>query len=630
MEEIINGLINDCVAVISNQDEDYEIVGNRMHFPMLITANSKGETNEFLTMEKTFKRIWPATYSYVNIIRADSNEHGYTFWSSADQNKDISVEEIQQRYLEKSSRHPECFENLGMWSYYNIINTELIRGFDDFKKQYELIDCIEGEVICSRTHSMVIVVLDDATYSDEKRQLNKQIRDFLKSQYNADGRKYQGLIILSNKSNSGQSLDFAKEILSLISTVIVASANDAVGIDDDSNYTSISTQLYSGTPLTAAQCLMKKPYKDISLFLINELIEYASRVSEQQGQMETGNINWESVLKIENGKVCLFKDFIDKTNIEIDFETLKHMPFSVVPPKGFDIKNELYSSIARYMVQDSLDDYICSLINDSVDLNEFERVFEEYEKSIFSEVSATDFSHLDERSITSILGKINNREPNKDQSLKDYIRNYMEYQIYKTILIPKIERIMFSIKESTSDLRRKFLRFKDKFVSFIPVAGFEHLGNRYQNAVDNYCHSQSGMRSLKYIFRPGNGNQEFSKQLLNCVKEIVSNNKDLFNVSFLQHWVMMLQGNGENKYAKLLNEFGNAFNKRIFYYTNYSFTDGALDIYIFHTKEDGLDTELFKYLEMYDHSDSPVCYLNTGRDSSIEAIRFYRLDNYLD
>jgi len=629
-ENIINELIDNCIATVSNQDDNYEIIGNRMHYPIFITSNITNEDGELYVMTNKFKKIWPLTSHYVNIVGAKCNNNEYAF-STIKSKEDISVEEIQQKYLERSNKNPDCFESLTRWSYYNIINTEKIESLSAFIEQYNLIDYVENSIICNRTQSMLIVVLDDSTYSTEKRTIISKIKSFIKEKNNELIKKYNGIIILSNKSNSGQSFSLRRDIVSVISSIIVMSSNDAVGSDDDSNYNTINSLIYSGIPLTVAQCKMKKPYKDISLFLIREMMDCLSTVVNQRVSDETGKVDWESVLRIKDGRISSFDKFLStKLDIKIDFEILKHMPFSIIPPENFNIENEKIISIINYAVEDSLIDYICSLIEDSIGKDSADIFFEDYEKGLFSEVSATDFSNLDERSVTSILSKITNNEPCKELTIEKYIEEYAKYYAYKSILIPRIEEIMFSIKDSTQHLKSKFYKFKESFIPYIPVSGFDHLGNRYKVAVRDYSRTGNGIRSLKYVFRPGNGDKEFATQICKCIQELVTTNNDLFNLPFLEHWTMMLQGTGENLYSTLYNEFGKAFDDRIFYCTNYAFPRGALDVYMFHTKKNGYATDLYKYLSENNINNSTITYLNTGRDSSIEAIRLFKLDNELN
>ena len=191
-DRLVDDIINKCTSSLENNTFNMNIVGNRMHYPMLITMNGQNAIEAKKIYDRSFRRMWPQTHENIIFIKnqiSDTN-HFVDFQTDSA----ISIEELQNSLDALRLKHG-VFNSFLKLCVYNIIDTSTINSIDQFISQYNLISELQN-VVGMSVQSLLIIILDDST---AKKDMVASIKQFLST-----AELYNGNIVIANKSITGE------------------------------------------------------------------------------------------------------------------------------------------------------------------------------------------------------------------------------------------------------------------------------------------------------------------------------------------------------------------------------------------------------------------------------------------
>lgn len=591
------------------------LVGNRMHFPMLITMNGDSTTNANNIFSKAFKRMWPQTCNHIVFVQNLLNNHFVDLKTGSAMSSTQLQNQLDQIRLTR-----DVFESMLKWCVYNIIDTSQIKTIEEFKAQFELIDDLNNIVI-NNNSSMLIVLLDESSLS---MNLAKKIREFLANELTRDSleRKYNGTLIISNKTISCEMYNL-EELLQIVAGIIILSNNDAITHDDDDIYKERYNCLFDNNGLTVAYSLLKRPNEKIALQILDRFLKNVEqRYLNKTSTMEIED--WRRCFELNRGGITFIDSELEKLSINIDINLLQAMPLKSIPNYNTTIENTTFSQYAQYLFEDSFHALVNDYINKNLKDSDFlSSLLLQYERLVKSRITAKDCLTLNEEKISYLMKEISPAKPNASLSVKDYFVSSVKYYIKHDIVLPFFQDLLKRLSSSANQTINSFYDFIEDFQSQIPISGFDELGIAYRNIADNYCSSPAGETELLTVISPENNIQDFIEILNEMFLHAISFSAESFELSFLDEWQLRLDMKGDEIFKEIQSTFNNDFNKKRFLYGNFAISK-ALDCYMFHLfdKEKNNSTILFNYFKRAFEGVEHTQFVNTGYNDTVEAFRF--------
>lgn len=608
-ENAIDVLINECTNALESNTFNMNIVGNRMHYPMLITINGD---NASVTKEifcKYFRRMWPQTHENIIFVKNKFSDLGN--FIDMQTGSAISVEELQNRLDQLRSKHG-VFENFLKICLYNIIDTSAINSIDKFTIQYNLLEKLK-EISGMSVQSMLIVLLDEST---SKQNLNRKIREFLST-----ASLYNGNIVIANKSISGEMYEY-KDIANVAATIVALSNNDAFSEEDDDDYNERVNTLYSGRTFTVAHSLLSRPNRKIAIQIINILANYCNLILSDKNEIYSTE-KWKQVLGMDHGVVNYFENELNKLVIDCNYEELQYIPYKKIPDKELDFNKITYAQFENYIFEESFGQYIQKQCNEKlVNSNYLNSLIENYKCSIKNELTSNNCKELTDSKIDEIMGSLVVNSPEKNVAFLDYYRSKVKSIIREKYIYPQLKSFLKELRNDSEKTIEDFVMFKNEFITKLPLDSFAELGVFYSNIVENYIASIIGNKKVRSIVVPGNNFKTICKSLFEVFENILETNENKFNLTFIDEWVQRLNLTGEVILREIEKTFNKDFEKRLFLSGNYP-RHNQLDVYIFHTFDNNLmPTELFNHFKKTFDGVDNVQFVNSGCDDFVESIRF--------
>lgn len=605
-------------------------VGNRMHYPILVSMNVDGDAKEIRTqadiIRNKFRKFWPSTYRTALFIGQSCDDHIYNISSEDNNDSPVSVECFQQEQVSpvlKNNRRDD-FAELSKWCFHNIISTVNMNSFEQFMTHYNFVDEVTDNILQTPTFSVAFIVIDESFGRNDK--LNNEIKSFIQEQRQKGLSKYKGTFLISNRSSSGIQFDYKKDILPLISTLIISSDNDAVTETDDSSFRTVFSKVFGGQIYYVSHSLITKPNKYIALQMIDEVIGAVERLSTESDIQ----IDWKQVLGIKGETIEFFDEELKRIGFPIDLEEVACLPLIQIPPKEFDFGKVSYEEFIRYVDEDTFREYIQSYCDRQKENQAVINLLKQYESDIYKKIGVSVADSLNKPDeIDVLIGNIRFKAPSKKQSFASYFSEYVRYFLKENVVRPMIVKMLEGIRDSSGDTRGKFASFKQEFIEMKPVEGFDKLGSLYSNMVRNYLTTTDGSNNISLVLRPGNEAENFADSIYECIKDVIESaeNKKIFKKSLHDEWQLRLSRLGDAVYNEINTSFSDDFERRVFYNNNLA-AQPELEVYLLHINDRNTPDEktgLYNYLSNATQQKDNVVFINTGYDDTVEAVQFYKV-----
>lgn len=609
-------LIASAKNVLEDKTSFAGLVGNRMHYPMLITMNGDATGEAYRIFSKAFKRMWPQTCNHILFVKNLPHEQ----FADLENGSAIDTLQLQNR-LDQVRLTRDVFESMLKWCVYNIIDTSQISSLEEFKQQYNLIGRLNDIIAVKNTASMLIVLLDESTAS---LPFAGEIRQFLSTELIRDKneKKYDGTLIISNRTVAGE-MYYTNELLQVVSGVIILSNNDAVTHDDDDIYKERYNCLFDNSGLTVAYSLLKRPNDKIAI----QILDYFLRTADQRYLIPASTMeieDWRKCLGLERGGIQFIDKQLDNLQINIDPRLLQALPVKAIPHTGISVEQTPFSQYAPILFEESFIDLVHQYIYKTLKESQvIDSLLVQYKTFVKAQVTAKDCLRLNEEIIAQLLKEILPAVPSTALPIKGYFISSVKYCIKKEIVMPFVKDMLEKMNETANQTISDFYAFTESFQSQIPISGLEDLGTAYRIIAENYCSTPAGEAELKTLVSPENNAQDFVTVLNSMFLNTIQAYKESFELSFLDEWQLRLDMKGDEIFKEIQSTFNNDFERKRFLYGNFPIMK-ELDCYMFHLfdKQKNHPTVLFDYFKQAFNGINRTQFLNTGYNDTVEAYRF--------
>ena len=454
------------------------LVGNRMHFPMLINYYGERSATLLEKMTEVFDRIWPQTSENIIYVHSSLTENNDVTLSelSAGAMADVTIDELHlQGMIDGIRLKRGIFASMLKWCVFNIIETSSICSISEFESIYNSIDKIKNTVD-GTTSTMLIVLLDE---SSSKKTVASLVREYL-----SKNGAYDGVIVISNKTIRSELYSF-DELNDIVADVIILSNNDSISSFDD-NYDRRISCLFGGRTLTLAYSSLRRPNVKISTQMLNLIIEqiYNKQIDRPLLLSESELCGR---LGIENGKISFIEDRLKSMDVRFPANDISLLPLRSIPNSEIDINSITYSAYSEYMCSGAFESYLDSFLKSKADgaIN-IKSTLDEYTSMVKNNLTSSEIVGLSETTIDNLVSRIQVQAPNKGLALSDYFKNYVKYYTRKNIVIPFIREMLLSLSKHANETIDAFRQFREDYVRVLPLDGFSELGTMYSTLTENY------------------------------------------------------------------------------------------------------------------------------------------------
>lgn len=592
------------------------LVGNRMHFPMLINYYGERTATVLGRMTGAFDRIWPQTSENIIYVHSSLSKDNDVVLSELSSNTiaNVALDKIcLQNMIDGIRLKRGIFASMLKWCIFNIIETSTINSISEFESIYNSINSIKNTVD-GTTSTMLIVLLDE---SSSKKAVAALIRGYL-SKNNA----YDGVVVISNKTIRSELYSF-DELNDIISGVIVLSNNDMISSFDD-NYDRRTSCLFGGRTLTLAYSSLRRPNVKICTQMLNLILDqiYETQIIRSVTLSES---EFCGKLGFENGKIPFIEERLKLMDVRFPANDISLLPLRSIPSSEIDINSITYSVYSEYLCSGVFETYLDSFLNSRTDsaIN-IKSILDEYVLMVKDNLTSSEIVGLSKATIDSLVDRLQVQAPNKGLALPDYFKNYIKYYMRKNIVIPFIKEMLSQLSKQAKETIDAFCQYREDYVRVLPLDGFSELGTMYSNLTENYMQTTVGEAMLRKAVTPGNRYDEFDDSLLHIFDDIISKNRDIFSLSFIREWEERLNLAGDEVYKRIQSTFERDFEQKLFLFGNYQRTRIPLEVYMCHTTDSrGQNaTDLYNHLKNAMGVTDRAQFVNTGLDDVVEAFRF--------
>lgn len=605
----VDTIINKCTSSLENNTYNMNVVGNRMHYPMLININGKNASMAKQIYGRAFKRMWPQTHD--NIIFIQNDLESVDSFTDMQTGSAISVEELQNG-LDLIKRKHGVFGDYLKLCVYNIIDTITLNSLEQFIYQYNLINALKN-IASMSTQSLLLVLLDDST---AKKELSTSIRNFLST-----GKLYDGNVVIANKTITGEMYN-VEEIIRISASVVVLSNNDAVSSDDDADYFERVNTIYDGGISTVAHSLLMRPNRKIAIQILDYLVTASQNILIDKNASYSID-EWRKALGLTHGTISYFEQKLNTLDISFNAEELQYIPYKNIPIENFDFNNITYSYFAKFIYDETFNQYIQKqCIERLISSNIIDDLLSQFEDELRHSITPVNCASLSKDMMDSLMNELIDKSPSTEMTVVDYYMAKARSLIRQNYLYPRVREILERLSENSEKTIYEFTQIKNEFISKIPLEGYEELGTFYSTIAENYINSPKGTEQIRHVITPGNTKEDFVRELIVAFDNVLKINEDKFTLTFIDEWVQRLNLAGEVIFKKILSTFNDDFEKRLFLFGNYP-RRNKLDTYLFHTLDNRMQpTDLFNHLRNAFKNIEHVQFINSGYDDLVESIRF--------
>lgn len=598
-----------------------EIVGNRPHYPVLVTSNVCGQSY-FVPIKERIKKLWPQASNYILYTSYETNDSKECVISDVSGEEIWSVEKFRE-ILDVTKRNENIFAEMAIWNTYNIISTKEMKSIEEFKKCYHILDSLQN-IVVDKMRSLAIVLLDDSLAN---REMAMQIRQYLSELHIKENLEFDGVVVISNRGINDATYEFIT-LYSLVADIIITSNNDAVGEYDDNDFKNIVGHLYGNKVNTIAYAFKERPNTEIALqiysVLIGELKKRADEVNQEQ------RFDLQKKMGIYAGKISCINDYLSRQKIDIDLSTLKYLPIKDYTKVKDGIKALTYAEFTNVSWDDALRTYVEENISNNANIegivNESIRIFE---KQLVDNFTANEMALIKEQEVEDLFGQIGYVTPDPKKLLVEYINELVLHDLQKKVIIPLAKKKIRDYMIKSKGHKKIISRLVEEINPYLPAGGFGSLGNLYKIMTESYIASENGNKHIKAIVAPNATYETIIEELFCMSQGIMDDNKKIFELSFIKEWEKRLNEAEESIYTTLSGIINEQLERKVYLHGNFPVED-SLSVYMFHShminggKRE--ETDLFRYFNKTLADFNGIQYYNTGTDDSLAVLKYIRLN----
>ena len=595
--------------------EKMEHVGNRPHYPMFFAANAGFNAKGWKDVHHVLERIWPQSVKNLVVCQYQTDKGTPALYSIED-SQPMQVEQIQ-KMLDEAKTQSYTFAEMSEWCIYNLLDTGSISTLEEFKREYSIIDELK-DIVVDPAKGILILLLDNAL---EKRTLADEIREFLST----EDSKYDSRIILSTRDMSSVNHKPA-ELRRIAGDVIVISNNDAISKIDDEDFRARRETFVNGGTYTISYVNKENPNDRIALQICETLIGH---LGEQMNSSARTNIKyWTDLLKIKNNRCSLCEKFIENTPLNIPNEALAGLPVKQEAiGEKIDFSTISYEKFIRYTFTDVFENFTATYFQSKLSPYIKEKdVIDQFKALIVESAPLSACKQLDEEMVEQIMNQLQPGVAVPQASLPQYFEDKMKAYLRKDILYPTMRQVLEGLKQDAEKTEEAIREVQQAFEVSRSLADDADLGRIYKDTCNAYL-QKGGSKDLRNACAPGNDKEEIIAGLYTCVRNMVSQNEDLFSMPLVDSWAKRLEMAGEAIYTEILKALAENQKEHILLFSRGAVTPG-IKVYMLHTtdKDGGQPTELYGHLQRAFAMDHSALFFNTGYDDSLEALNFYSIE----
>ena len=610
MDAIIN-LVDQATHELEKINNMADMVGNRPHFPMFIASNLSSAPI-YAQLHRKMELAWPQSASKLVFSAYTTDKKETVQLKSTSDNANIGEEQMQA-LLDEIKFSRETFESMSLWCIYNIIDTSSISTIDEFKNLFNSIDYLKRIVVDS-SRTLLIVVLDD---SAAKREIAKEIKAYL----SAGIGDYDGAFIISNRTQNNE-LHRTEEVYRIVTNVMILSNNDAVAIYDNDAYTTRVACFYNKRINTVSYSLLERPNRKIAIQLIDTIIQYTKNKSKTFSE-SLDQHEWRKRLGIGN-RIDVCEEHLKKAQVNFDVQSLQYLPMkSGDGIDGLDINKTTFAQFKALTFEGVLEQFIenyykTELLNDA----NITHCVDAFEQKLKDTIPSPTFASLRDDIVESIFAQLEEGSVSASLTLNSYIKEQMLSTIRKSIVYPKCQEVIKTLKLNSIRSTQEFSKVQADFMHSIPLSGFDDIGTIYKTITENYLNSPNGESDIAVLLTPGSTYNDILKFILQTVRNIINYNKSDFSLSFVEEWEKRLNLVGDTIYREIYSILDENSRSRIHLFGSFPIEE-KLQVYMFHTTDakGESNTELYNHLHQAYKDVFGTQFFNTGSDDSLEVIK---------
>lgn len=607
----IENVIREAKHELEKSNQSTKIVGNRPHYPMLILYNTAFEKDDFESISSKMARVWPQSLKYLVNYRFTIDNQGVTcfdFLESAPKTKTEILNDI-----DNAKKAREVFQSMQQWYVYNILDTSTFRNVEDFIEHYNATTFIK-DTLSDAHKNMLIVLLDDSSNS---RTTAKAIREYL-----SKNSAYDSTIIISNRTRNNEMYDM-KDLYRIVANILILSNNDSVSSVDDDDFKRRTSVLFSKTPYIVSYILRERPNKKIAIQILNTILSDINFKTKNPIELQASN--WIKRLNFANSNSKICEDFLKKIELSVETKAFSHLPMN---SNALNLKEDIsqltYRNTRQYIYDDVFNGFVSNYckyqLSQDIDISQ---CIDDFRFEVLKEFSSVELSQLTDEIIDKIVSQLNVGTLNEDLNLSEYFKRSIQIHIRKNYIYPEFKRTLLELKKEAKEVLEQIQQLHSSFQSYIPLTMFDDIGTIYSNITSLFLQTGKGEVCANKILCAENNASDMLDEVLNTLKCILEENKDLFSLPFIEEWEKRLDLTGDRIYREISTALTENADDMIRLYGNCPI-DKKLKVFMLHTYDaNGKNpTTLYEHLQHTFLDDELVQYFNTGYDDALEALTF--------
>ncbi len=610
--EQIKKLIKRTELELEKTNQSIKIVGNRPHFPMLVIFNEVFTASDYDDIQQKLSRVWFQSMQNIAFYKysiTSSNQLG--FYNLID-NAELTKKSVMDR-LDEVRMARDVFESMKQMFVYNVVNTSEFESVDEFVQHYNIKQSVK-EIVADACKLMLVVLLDD---SSAKRTVSNEIREFLSKHS-----EYDSTIIISNRTRDNVMYKM-DELNRIVANLFILSNNDSISNIDDMDYNRRVATLYNNSTYILSYILRERPNKKIGIQISNSILENAIDNIKPIEEYEFSE--WNKRLGITNGKLTVCEDFISNLPCSVDQNIFAYLPMrDNAVEANLDFSNMPYSKFKNYIYDEVFNGFVASYCENQLmmdaDVSDCVEKFKDYVKMRFSAAELCSISNV---TADRLIDQLETGKADESLPIFGYFKDCVKNEVRSNLLYPSFKNVLIDLKNEAEVTVNHIKEVYSEYQKNIPLNAFENLGKIYHNITVNHFHTEQGHRDIQNIIAAGNNYDDIVEYIFECFYHIISSNKDLFALPFIEEWECRLDLAGAMIFKEINEVLTGGSDDMIRLYGNYPINK-VLKVFMLHTSDANGEnpTKLYQHLKDTFESDSLVQYFNTGYDDALEAITF--------
>lgn len=611
---MIKNLIRNSELVLERNNQNTDLVGNRPHYPMLVLFNERFTDADREAIFKKAGRVWLQCMKYIVNYKYTVSADGTV--SYADFNGNAVENSAVTESLDSAKTARDIFASMRRFCVYNIINTAGMKDVSEFAAQFNIAKQVTDTVV-DPCKTMLIVLFDDSSAS---RAEARTIREFIAS--SSKDSPYDSTIIVSNRSRDN-SMCSDEELFRITADVLLISNNDAVSETDDADYRTRVSNLYNKTPYILSYIMKDRPNQKIALKLCDNIIKGA--VALAQGTAEHDTQYFVRKLDFQNARCEICEGYVRNASASVDAAIFAYLPVKQeAVTKSINFDKVPYKELRAYIYDDVFQGFVSNYcekqLSSMVDVS---GAAEDFKSFALQRLTTVELCSLSDSAIDSLIDQLQAGTANEGLSIVEYFRQCVQVHLRRGIVYPAMKKVLRELRQHARASVDLIGKISLEYIQNITTSSFDDIGTIYDSFTATYLQTNEGMDALNSIIAPGISKEMMINRILDCFKSVIKENKNHFNLPFIEEWAIRLNLTGDRIYRDISVALTKGAEENIRYYGNYPI-DTRMKIIMLHTSDasGSNPTELFQHLKNTFAGDPHVQYFNTGFDDTLESLTF--------